>query len=220
MARLSHYLKPVRLRIIDRLRANNDIPLRVLDIGCGNSSPTVTKKWLGEVEYHGVDIQDYANTSEDVKALDKLILVSVDDAEYSSIPDKYYDVIIMNHVLEHMSQPYKRLSNLLTKVKHGGIVWIAFPSMKSTSLPSADGSLNFFDDESHVHLPTIHETVNTLLESNVRVRYAGRSHDIIRWLIGVALLPWGVLKLMLTGRMCKGLWFVFGFETVIYGVKK
>jgi SAM-dependent methyltransferase len=220
MARLSQYLKPVRLRVISRLVKNNNERLRVLDIGCGNSSPIVTKKWLGDIEYHGLDIQEYSITNEDKDVIDKFILVSPDDAEYESVPDQYYDVLIMNHVIEHMEFPYSRLKKLLSKVKEGGVVWVAFPSVKSAGFPPAEGSLNFFDDETHIYLPSINGVVNTLLSTGVKVRYAGSSYDFLRWLIGIVLLPWAVIRWKFMGRMCKGLWFVFGFETVVYGIKK
>jgi len=220
MARLSHYLIPVRLRIIARLTRNHNKPLRILDIGCGNSSPTITKKWLGEVEYHGLDIQEYENTPEDQKAIDKFILVSSEDTEYSAVENEFYDVIIMNHVIEHMNLPYLRLENLLTKLKSGGIVWLAFPSVKSAGLPTADGTLNFFDDETHIYFPSIYDVVNTLLLSGVKVKYAGSSYDLLRYVIGLVLLPWAAIKKLITGKLCKGLWFVFGFETIVYGIKK
>jgi len=220
MARLSHFLKPVRLRIVDRMTKGKNKPLRVLDVGCGNSSPTVTKKWLGQVEYHGLDIQEYSITEQDREAIDNFIIVSPDDAEYLSVEEEFYDVLIMNHVIEHMEMPYSRLKKLLSKLKHGGVVWVAFPSIKSAGLPSADGTLNFFDDETHIYLPSVNEVVNSLLSSGVNVHYAGPSYDLLRWLLGVALLPWGLIKWKLTGRMCKGLWFIFGFETIVYGVRK
>lgn len=219
MARLSHYLKPVRLRIIERL-TRGARPLSILDIGCGNSSASVTKKWLKDVQYHGLDIPGHSNTSSDLEAMDDFFEVRLDDTEYASVPNEHYDVLIMNHVIEHMTDSSARIEKLLSKLKSGGVIWLAFPSTRSAGFPSAEGALNFFDDDTHIHLPSVHEVVNTLLSSGVRVRYAGPSYDVKRWLMGMALLPYGLYKWATTGKMCKGLWFVFGFETIVYGVKK
>jgi len=42
---------------------------RILDIGCGNNSPTVTKKWFPGCHYAGADIQRYNNSDADLAAI-------------------------------------------------------------------------------------------------------------------------------------------------------
>ena len=48
--------------------------LRILDIGCGNNSPTVTKRWFPGCHYAGADIQRYNNSDADMAAIDHSIL--------------------------------------------------------------------------------------------------------------------------------------------------
>src|SRR5579864_6742584 len=97
-------LEPFRFRILRRYAAETD-RLRILDIGCGNSSPTVAKRWQPDCEYHGVDIQEYNQTEADLKAMDRFFLVTADGGGYDKIPDSWYDVVILNHVIEHVREP-------------------------------------------------------------------------------------------------------------------
>ena len=76
--------------------------IRILDIGCGNNSPSVTKRWFPSCHYTGADIQRYNLSGEDDKAMDAFYLLGADGSGYAAIPDGSYDFVILNHVLEHM----------------------------------------------------------------------------------------------------------------------
>ena len=66
--------------------------------------------------------------------------------------------MILNHVVEHMREPAPIVAKLCAKLKPGGYIWIAFPSVRSLSLPhSVDETLNFYDDPTHVYLPDVGE---------------------------------------------------------------
>jgi hypothetical protein len=117
-----------------------------------------------------------------------------------------------------MSDPSPILEKICTKLKPGGVIWIAFPSLKSLSLPSAEGSLNFSDDPTHVRVPDIREISNVLLSNGVRVLHAGRTRDFIRGAIGAVVLPYALAKRAVTGKMSgKGLWYLLGFEDHVFG---
>ena len=195
--------------------------LRILDIGCGNFSPSTTKRWFPGCHYAGADIQDYNNNAEDHVAMDTFFPLGIDGAGYEAIPDASYDFVILNHVLEHMSRPHEILRTITSKLKPGGCIWIAFPSLRSLSLPSAEGTLQFCDDPTHVYVPGIREVSNVLLSSGIRVLHAGRSRDLMRELIGAALLPVALIRKLLTGKLsCKGLWYVLGFEDHVFGQRR
>src|SRR6201996_9363820 len=109
-------------------------------------------------------------------------------------PDSSFDFIVLHHVVEHMVAPAPILEVICSKLKPGGYIWIAFPSLRSLSLPSAERTLQFCDDPTHVHVPDIREVSNILLANGVKVLHAGRSRDLVRALIGAAILPWAFLK--------------------------
>jgi len=118
---------------------------RILDIGCGNGSPTVTKRWFPGCHYAGADIQRYKLSNADVAAMDVFFPLNIDGSGYDAIPDASYDFVILNHVVEHMRDPAPVVATLCAKLKPGGYIWIAFPSLRSLSLPhSVDETLNFF----------------------------------------------------------------------------
>jgi 2-polyprenyl-3-methyl-5-hydroxy-6-metoxy-1,4-benzoquinol methylase len=79
--------------------------IRILDIGCGNNSPSVTKRWFPGCHYTGADIQRYNLSGEDDAAMDAFYLLGSDSSGYAEIPDGSYDFVILNHVLEHIREP-------------------------------------------------------------------------------------------------------------------
>ena len=192
--------------------------LKILDIGCGNYSPTTTKQWFKNCHYAGVDIAHYNLSPGDVEAMDEFFLVNTDGSGYDAIPDRNYDFIIMNHVVEHMTNPSLIVALICSKLAPGGIIWIAFPSVKSLSLPSAEGTLQFCDDATHIYLPDVREISNVLMANGVRVHHAGRSRNSIRWMIGLVVYPFAFLRKAMVGRLSsKGLWYFMGFEDHVLG---
>lgn len=192
---------------------------RILDVGCGNNSPSVTRHWFPNCDYSGVDIQRYNIDEHDDAAMNNFYLVGADGSGYDSIPDGEYDFVVLHHVIEHMQNPMSILAKLCRKLKPGGYIWIAFPSLRSLSLPSAaDGTLQFCDDNSHIYVPDIREVSNTLLANGVTVLHAGRTRDAVRTLIGIAVLPLALIKRVLTGKLsAMGLWYLLGFEDHVFG---
>jgi 2-polyprenyl-3-methyl-5-hydroxy-6-metoxy-1,4-benzoquinol methylase len=193
---------------------------RILDIGCGNNSPTTTKRWFPTCHYSGADIARYNLSEEDTAAIDTFYPLGIDGSGYSAIPNGSYDFVILHHVVEHMDVPAPILATICSKLKPGGYIWIAFPSLRSLSLPSAEGTLQFCDDPTHVYVPDIREVSNILLANGVKVLNAGQSRDFVRALIGAAIFPWALLRRVLTGKFPKGLWYILGFEDHVFGQRK
>ena len=195
--------------------------VRILDIGCGNYSPSTTVRWFPGCHYSGADIQAYNLTEQDLSAMKDFYPLGVDGSGYAAIPDGSYDLVILHHVLEHMLMPEATLPKICAKLKPGGFIWIAFPSVTSLSLPSAEGTLQFCDDATHVYIPGVRETSNILLRNGIKVLHAGRTKDSIRTAIGAAILPFAFLRRLITGRLsAKGLWYIFGFEDHVFGQRR
>jgi SAM-dependent methyltransferase len=156
-----------------------------------------------------------------MSAMDAFYLVGKDGSGYSAIPDSSFDLVILHHVVEHMRAPGPILADICTKLKPGGYIWIAFPSLRSLSLPSGEGTLQFCDDATHIHVPSIREISNVLLEQGVTVLHAGRTRAFVREVLGLAVLPWALLKRLITGKLSgKGLWYILGFEDHVFGQRK
>jgi SAM-dependent methyltransferase len=196
---------------------------RILDIGCGNGSPTLTKKWFPGCHYAGADIRRYRLSDGDVAAMDEYFPVGADGAGYAAIPEASYDFVILNHVVEHMAEPDPIVTMLCGKLKPGGFLWIAFPSARSLSLPhSVDETLHFCDDPTHVRLPDVREMANLLLANRVMVLDAGRSREgFFTRMADVVKLCKRLLVKLFTGRFSgRGMWYVLGFEDHVFGQRK
>jgi len=131
---------------------------RVLDVGCGNHAPSLTKKSFPSVVYHGLDNAEWNRDTRDTEALDKFFSLNLNDIEsLSVVPNEHYDIVICSHVLEHLRDPEAVAKSLLTKIREGGTLYVEVPSPATVSWPSAKnryflihGCLNFFDDPTHV----------------------------------------------------------------------
>ena len=218
MLRINKLFIPLKLRYARRVLPSQGV--RILDIGCGNNSCTITKRWLPGSHYSGADIQRYNNSDADLSSMDEFYLLGIDGSGYDAIPTRSFDLILIHHVLEHMPNPAPIIALLCSKLKPGGHIWIAFPSLRSLSLPSGHGTLQFCDDDTHVYLPDVREVSNVLLANDIKILHAGRSRDIPRTLIGAALLPWALVKKLTTGKMSEGLWHILGFEDHVFGQRK
>lgn len=153
--------------------------------------------------------------------MDKFYLIGFDEAGYSEIPDDSFDFVILSHVIEHMPNAAAMLKVICSKLKPSGYIWIAFPSPKSLGFPSAEGTLQFCDDPTHVYVPDIREVSNVLLKCGMKVLHAGRSRDRVREFIGAMILPWAFLKRSITGRLsARGLWNIMGFEDHVFAQRK
>jgi 2-polyprenyl-3-methyl-5-hydroxy-6-metoxy-1,4-benzoquinol methylase len=214
---------PVKFREMRKFYSK-DSHIKILDIGCGNHSPVLTKQYFPMCQYHGVDIvDDYNLDDNDKKMIDSFYMVTEEGGGYEKIHNHYYDIVVMNHVIEHMSHPREIFLKIINKVAPGGIIWVAFPSEKSLSLPSAaSGSLHFSDDGSHVYVPSMIELCNLLLDNKFKIKFAGQTKDTIRWWVGFfrnlfnrVFVSLGMIKLS-----SKDMWYYFGFETSIVAVRR
>lgn len=213
---MSTKLKPFRLKTIGKYTDKKD--LKVLDIGSGSHSSTITKKWLPMCHYTGVDRDvSYDNTEEDVQNMDEFFQLDLTELDYSAIPDETYDVIIMSHVIEHLYNGDKVLPLLFKKLKKGGLFYIEFPCEASASFPSKKETLNFFDDDTHVRIWSIKEVANIFMDEKFHVKMVGKNRS---W-VNIALMPIKIpLQLITKGYVRGGVyWDWYGFADYLIAEK-
>jgi SAM-dependent methyltransferase len=212
---------PMKFRFVRGRLASSS--LRILDIGCGNGSPTLTKRWFPGCRYAGADIQRYRLSDADVAAMDEFFELGADGSGYDAIPEGNYDFVLLNHVVEHMTDPAPIVAALCRKLKPRGYIWIAFPSERSLKLPhSVDETLNFYDDPTHVYLPKVPEIAGILLANGVNVLHAGRSREGF-WtsVADVFKLLKRLVKRLFTGKFSgRGMWYLLGFEDHVFGQRR
>lgn len=213
---MSTKLKPFRLRTIGKYTDKKD--LKILDIGSGSHSSTITKKWLPQCHYTGVDRDvSYDNTEEDIQNMDEFFQLDLTELDYNAIPNDTYDVIIMSHVIEHLHNGEQVLPMLFPKLKKGGLFYIEFPCEASASFPSKKETLNFFDDDTHVRIWSIKEVANIFMKARFHVKMAGKNRS---W-INIALMPIKIpLQLITKGYVRGGVyWDAYGFADYLIAEK-
>lgn len=211
---------PMKFRFV---RGRLGLAPRILDIGCGNGSPSLTKRWFRDCHYAGADIQRYNLSEADDAAMDAFFPIATDGSGYKAIPEASYDFILLNHVVEHMADPAPIVAALCKKLKPGGYIWIAFPSLRSLALPSsADETLQFCDDPTHIRVPCVREMSNVLLAHGVKVLHAGRSREgLFTTLADLFKLGKRLAGKLITGKFSgRGMWYLLGFEDHVFGQRK
>lgn len=145
-------MKPARLEYLHKWPKQPSV--KVLYIGCRNHSPSRIKPYYPRCLYYGVDENRLHGLDEnDFKCMEgffELHLASHNALD--KIPNGFFNCIIMSHVLEHLKNGKEVLENLVKKLHSKGIIYIEFPSPHSAYLPHMQGTLNFYDDPSHVRL--------------------------------------------------------------------
>ena len=201
-------VKPFRIIKIQKYFKNTDI--NILDVGAGSHSATITKEWLPKCNYEGIDIsRNYYNNENDLSIMNKFYEMDLTKLDFSEIPDNYYDVILMSHIIEHLYNGDKVIESLLPKLKSDGIIYIEYPSAKSTKLPSMKETLNFFDDPTHCRIYTIPEVYNLLMKNNFKILEGGTRRQ---W-INIFLSPFkSIIQLVTKGYIRAGvMWDITGF---------
>lgn len=103
---------------------------RLLDVGCGTGDTILELKSLGW-DVYGMDIDANA-----VKIAHKRGLGNVSYGSYQDIarfPDRFFDVIRLYHVIEHLDNPRLCLSIIRKKLKPGGELVVGTPNAGSVA---------------------------------------------------------------------------------------
>lgn len=186
---------------------------RILDLGCGNNSPKITKEILPNCYYVGIDVGNY-NQNSDIPA-DEYLIVSPDKFNGSiSIYNNSMDAAISSHNVEHCLDGYGAIDALAKSLKIGGKAYISFPSFDSKNFPSRTGTLNYYDDLGHnSEPPDFGKVISALSANGLRIDYATTRHQPpLSWVMGLGTENSSVES----GNLKDGTWAYWGFETVIW----
>lgn len=196
----------------------DDKQFTLLDIGAGNHSATKIKNVLPQCEYHGVDMErDYNNSEDDFKLMAGFYEMDLTQLNMSSIPDNYFDGIWMVHVIEHLHNGDAVIQHLLPKLKKGGYLYIEYPGLQSTKLPSMHGTLNFKDDPTHVRVYSVNEISDLLKNENCTILQSGTRRNI--WFM--IAMPFRIIFSLLRGKKIQGniFWDLLGFAEYVWARK-
>lgn len=176
----------------------------VLEIGCGSGQFGREVKSVKGCEYHGVEIHEPAAR----RAREVLDLVWTGDAMQTldEVPDRYYDCVVLNDVLEHLTDPEGLLGVIDRKLKQDGVITASIPNVRFWSNFKSyvfDGDWEYQDtgilDRTHVRFYT---------KKSIRRLFEGAGYEIEQ-LCGInptqsrSLRVWSLLSL---GRL-RDTWF-------------
>ena len=113
------------LSLIEDLHRDDSV--RLLDLGCGEGHFTnEIKKKFSNFEIFGIDHSlsaiDYAHTN-----YSGITFITA-DAYQPPFPDVFFDIVVCNHVWEHLSDPMNMLKAIRKILKPGGVLIVATPS--------------------------------------------------------------------------------------------
>ena len=190
---------------------------RVLDVGCGNNSPYVFKTLRPDIRYIGLDIADYNQGSDPCEYADEYLLATPEGfAEKIFAMPAAFDAVVSSHNIEHCNDPDGVLAAMLRSVKPGGRIFLAFPCEESVHFPSRRGTLNFFDDPTHLAVPQYAGILRRIYEEDFTVEVAvKRYRPVYHFLRGAVAEPLSALR----KRVMYGTWALYGFETIIWAAR-
>jgi SAM-dependent methyltransferase len=120
---VSDFLNRSKFREVDQFKKTG----RILDVGCGDGGLLFAFKTRGW-ETYGVDTSEKACRLA-VKTLGGNVCNCA--LKSCSFPDSYFDVVFLNHVIEHMSCPNEELVEISRILKDNGVVFVYTPNVDS-----------------------------------------------------------------------------------------
>lgn len=122
---------------------NDLVPGKILDIGCGLGwlLSYLSKDW----DKHGIEVSKFA--SNHATQFGNIHNGTLEDFDRTG-----FDVIVMNHVIEHLSDPIGALNKIHSLLKPDGIFIIGTPDFDSAAARRYRSNFRLLHDPTHVSL--------------------------------------------------------------------
>jgi SAM-dependent methyltransferase len=100
----------------------------ILDAGCGEGRFGGLIKETRHAEVWGIEIlPEVASKAKEV--LDSVVIGDIENVQLS-LPDRYFDCIVCNDILEHLKDPWSALNLFRAKLVRGGCVVASIPNVR------------------------------------------------------------------------------------------
>jgi 2-polyprenyl-3-methyl-5-hydroxy-6-metoxy-1,4-benzoquinol methylase len=101
----------------------------ILEVGCGEGNfSSILKQKIDKSEVWGIEISE-AEAKVAAEKLDK-VLVGSAESQIDQLSEDYFELVIFNDVLEHLTNPYNILQQIKSKLKPGGRIVSSIPNMR------------------------------------------------------------------------------------------
>ena len=137
-------------------------PGRMLDVGCGPGYllSAVSPMW----ERHGVDISAHG-----LKSAQRFGKVQRGELPRMDYPAEFFDVVVMNHVIEHVPDPLEYVLACRRILKPGGVFVMATPDFDSACARHFKTNFRMLHDTGHIRLFTSFSLVRLLEDHRFRI---------------------------------------------------
>jgi len=142
---------------------------KILEVGCGEGN-FISQLKSGGAELWGVEPDQVSARIAGTK-LFKVLNNTIEEA-LGSLPDKYFDVLVLNDVLEHMLYPGDNLRKLKAKLNSSGQLVASIPNfryVKSLFQVAVKGNWRYRDhgilDQTHIRFFT-RKSIRDLFEDS------------------------------------------------------
>jgi 2-polyprenyl-3-methyl-5-hydroxy-6-metoxy-1,4-benzoquinol methylase len=119
------YYKYTRPEIIDLIPKTAK---KILDVGCGAGFFGEQLKYKLNAEVWGIELNNEAATLAKEK-INKVLIGDVFDL-INKLPDFYFDCIVFNDILEHLTDPYSILLKTKNKLNKNGVIVCSIPNIR------------------------------------------------------------------------------------------
>jgi SAM-dependent methyltransferase len=191
---------------------------KLLDVGCGNNSPQRYKNINKNIFYYGIDVTEHNQNPGVISKYADSMVYSESSVFHEAInkTESDFSMVISSHNIEHCEEPNLVIDSMCNCLKSNGILYISFPCEESINFPSRLGTLNFYDDPTHIHMPIFKEILSRIIKNNLRILIKQKR----RRFFPLAIL--GFFRERLSNKKRKvyrGTWDYWGFESVIVAKK-
>ncbi len=158
----------------------------VLEVGCGGGIFGSAVKRVSGAEVWGIEIDNEAASAAKAK-LDKVIIGDVSEI-IPNMPDRKFDCIVFNDVLEHLVDPFATLITVKSKLTSKGVVVCSIPNIRY--FPVLRGLLvnkqwKYEDwgvlDRTHLRFFTKKSIIDTFNELNYKILQLEGINGINSW---------------------------------------
>lgn len=170
------YYSKSRNEIIQFIKDDKDIPIHVLEIGCGCGATLAKIKYLWPyAEVKGIELIEAVA---DIGANNfDIIQGNIEDMDTLPYGDDYFDYVIFADVLEHLREPQKALEKIRRYMKKDASLIVSVPNFMNITvmLPLLRGDLEYEDegilDKTHLKMFTMKSCVEMLTQAGYCAEY-------------------------------------------------
>ncbi len=141
----SQYFRNIFKKRFDTLTKHKKNPGKILDIGAATGNLLALFQDRGW-EAWGIEPSNSAKIAQK-----KNLKILQSNFEVAKLPKIHFDIVVMNHTLEHVEDPVAVLTKIYSILKMGGLVYIDVPNFGSLSSELAGRGWKYLLPNEHVH---------------------------------------------------------------------